>query len=170
MNISLLLLFIICAVFFSVYKFFKNSQQADTYTLLPMRQWIVLANSRHAGGVEKMSYSLLIQSGAILEKNGVITLSELRRSMRGLSSFRKENFIILAVKTAESISYENGRIGAYRNSLENSEARFHLAYCFSVLISNHIVIDELANASTYQSEFKGKGLSFILDVGKSFGD
>ncbi|HBR6809342.1 TPA: hypothetical protein L9188_005177 [Klebsiella pneumoniae] len=117
-----------------------------------------------------MSYSLLIQSGAILENNGVMSLSELRASMRGLSSFRKDNFITLAAKTAESISSENGQLDVYKNSLEKNESRLHLAHCFSVLISNHISINELANVSTYESEFKGKGLSFILEVGRHFGD
>lgn len=68
MNGSFLVFLIILAAVFFIYKFFKNSQQADAYTLQPMKQWIVLANSGHAGGVERMSHSLLIQSGAILEK------------------------------------------------------------------------------------------------------
>lgn len=170
MNGSFLVFLIILAAVFFIYKFFKNSQQADAYTLQPMKQWIVLANSGHAGGVERMSYSLLIQSGAILEKNSVMSLSELSATMRGLSSFRKSNFITLAAKTAESISNENGQLDVYRNSLEKNEARLHLAHCFSVLVSNRISIKELANATTYESEFKGKGLSFILELGRNFGD
>lgn len=47
-----------------------------------------------------------------------MSLSELSATMRGLSSFRKSNFITLAAKTAESISNENGQLDVYRNSLE----------------------------------------------------
>ncbi len=37
-------------------------------TLRPMSEWVILANSGTRGHREKMSYSLIVQAGAILEQ------------------------------------------------------------------------------------------------------
>lgn len=170
MNDSSLFFFVVLLCGFFVYKFFNNSRKADDYSLFSMPKWIVLANSGRAGGVSRMSYSLLIQAGNILEVGGVYSLSSLRQVMRRFPSLKKHLFIILVVKTSEMIHQENNELDIYLDSFENSEARLHLAKCFATLMANGIAIDDIAEASTYESEFGGKGLEFMADIGRSFDD
>ena len=79
----MLIWFVVIAIvlYLIISNHFKKYKAFDEATLRPMPEWIVIANSGTEKRKEKMSYSLIVQSGNILEGLNVLPNKALRQVM-----------------------------------------------------------------------------------------
>ena len=71
-----------------------------------MSEWVILANSGTRGHREKMSYSLIVQAGAILEQQNVLPNKSLRNLMISKPELCKSNFVLFIMESASNLGSE----------------------------------------------------------------
>ncbi len=108
-------------------------READEKTLRPMPEWTIIANSSNSKNRERMSYSLIIQAGNILEGIDVIPLSSLRMLMNEVPGLSKANFVLQILLAAADL-YPTDEF--LTNSYETSQARTHLATCIELILQS----------------------------------
>ena len=113
-------------------SYFKKSKDADEKTLRPMSEWVILANSDTRGHREKMSYSLIVQAGAILEQQNVLPNKALRNLMISKPELCKSNFVLFIMESASNLGSE--QFDFLKNSYKTEQARVHLAQCISLIL------------------------------------
>ncbi len=113
-------------------SYFKKSKDADEKTLRPMSEWVILANSGTRGHREKMSYSLIIQAGAILEQQNVLPNKSLRNLMISKPELCKSNFVLLILESASNLGSE--QFDFLKNSYKTEQARVHLAQSIGLIL------------------------------------
>lgn len=112
---------------------FKRYREADEKTLRPTPEWIIIANSGSKKHRERMAYSLVIQTGTILEGMNVIPLKTLRMLMNDVPELSKANFVLQILLAAADLYPTDEFLS---NSYETSQARTHLATCIELILSN----------------------------------
>ena len=113
-------------------SYFKKSKDADEKTLRPMSEWVILANSGTRGHREKMSYSLIVQAGAILEQQNVLPNKSLRNLMISKPELCKSNFVLFIMESASNLGSE--QFDFLKKSYNTEQARVHLAQCIGLIL------------------------------------
>ena len=113
-------------------SYFKKSKDADEKTLRPMSEWVILANSGTRGHREKMSYSLIVQAGAILEQQNVLPNKSLRNLMISKPELCKSNFVLFIMESASNLGSE--QFDFLKTSYKTEQARVHLAQCIGLIL------------------------------------
>ena len=130
MLIGLIVAGIILYLIISYY--FKKSKDADEKTLRPMSEWVILANSGTRGHREKMSYSLIVQAGSILEQQNVLPNKALRNLMISKPELCKSNFVLFIMESASNLGLE--QFDFLKTSYKTEQARVHLAQCIGLIL------------------------------------
>jgi len=113
-------------------SYFKKSKDADEKTLRTMSEWVILANSGTRGHREKMSYSLIVQAGAILEQQNVLPNKSLRNLMISKPELCKSNFVLFIMESASNLGSE--QFDFLKTSYKTEQARVHLAQCIGLIL------------------------------------
>ena len=113
-------------------SYLKRSKDADEKTLRPMSEWVILANSGTRGHREKMSYSLIVQAAAILEKQKVLPNKALRNLMISKPELCKSNFVLFIMESASNLGLE--QFDFLKTSYKTEQARVHLAQCIGLIL------------------------------------
>lgn len=113
-------------------SYLKKSRDADEKTLRPMSEWVILANSGTRGHREKMSYSLIVQAGAILENQNVLPNKALRNLMISKPELCKSNFVLFIMESASDLGAE--QFDFLKNSYKTEQARVYLAQCIGLIL------------------------------------
>jgi hypothetical protein len=112
---------------------FKRYREADEKTLRPMTEWTIIANSGNRKHRERMAYSLIIQTGTILEGLKIMPLKSLRMLMSETPDISKAHFVLQILRAAADL-YPTDEFLA--NSYETKQARTHMATCVELIIAN----------------------------------
>lgn len=124
---------VVVVIFLIISNYFRQHREADEKTLRTISEWSIMANSRNAKYRERMSYSLVVQAGNILENMGVFSLKSLRMLMRDVPGISKANFVLLILLTAADLHPESDMLEA---SYTKNQARQHLAICIELIVKN----------------------------------
>lgn len=128
--------------------YLKKYKDADEKTLRPMSEWSVLLGSSSRSNMEKMSYSLIVQAEATLEKLGVIPRKTLRDLMSSRPKLSKLHFVILISDTAFNLSPQD--IEFLERSKKTAQARTHFAQCIELILirQGYSALEDLANRAS----------------------
>ena len=120
---------ILCLLVSSYLRKYKN---ADEKTLRPMSEWAVLVGSGSRGNAEKMSYSLIVQAEATLEKLRVIPRKSLRDLMISRPGLSKLSFVLLIKEATFDLSSDD--VQFLEESSKTAQARTHMAQCIELIL------------------------------------
>jgi len=129
-------------------SYLKRSKDADEKTLRPMSEWVILANSGTRGHREKMSYSLIVQAAAILEKQKVLPPKSLRNLMISKPGISKSNFVLFLIEAPSTLC--PNEFDFLKQSYNGDQAREHLAKCIGLILhygGGELALTQLAEAA-----------------------
>ena len=134
METFLLIAVVLIVLYLLISRYFRRHNQATERTLRTIGEWITLAQSVSSSEKDVMCYSLILQSGMMLDKLQVVEHSKFREIVT-IQGFSSTNFVYMVLNAALTTLPDN-----WIKEMEapNNQARVFFAQCLTALMERGV--------------------------------